>query len=847
MLSKHGVGRSAVLLITGLACILYSSTAAAQLQPGHSSSRNSPRRALLQAPAAAAGGAAAKAQFENVFAAMLGLPEGKVIRDTYLNTFGTMSDPSMRLKFQGLLTLASDRNAKATFFWPLDGGWASISKQLCMSVQQIQDTLASAPDVAVQYMNINILNGTTLMSSDFKDGANLQTMEPGFTLPLRKRVVNGATQWYFAKAAYNQDDVTLQRLDVTAGSAVIHFVDYLIFSPAQRTFWAQQAKNMKCGEGGGPVAAAKGADQPPPQQQQQSQGVNAGMIAGIAIAGAVAIAALVVLLVLLRRRPLAKRLSGAFGVASPQQQQKPGDAATRGMMPPGTPPYGGGAGSGSGDAGWQGLGSDFPDEAAAMRTPDITQETAPVAIKDPHHHAGAAAAMLGTPPLAYNSLTAPATPQSSTALARSVSNTACSEGSAASTSQSLAHSQLGEPYNRMTCYDEPGMTPVFEPNPMVPESKLAAWLRQSSSGKGLAAAVAAAAAAGGGAAAAAAKGGVEGGKGAHGGSETSSSGSSGAKEAAFAEQLRRELHPQHGNPNIIGNYTNFTREVEHSNTAVYFCDGMHNNRQFALKFYASNEDFMAEMMAYKELGGPSSKFVPVLEMSYPGSSSHPTSVLVFERGQCTLETFARQRPSYFQQIDIFHQLVSAVQHLHEHGTVHRDLKPSNVVHFPEKFAWKLIDLATVARIGQKTKVVYTREYVSPEVAQAVVGGAVSIIAEPSWDLWGIGIIMWELATGQRYFPPEWSMDGGRRMWSALCGFEPLPHELIDISTMRGVDRGVMKLVRRLLQRDPALRPTPRQLLSERLFQARGVTTTQVSQGSNISHGSAGSGHLIIQE
>ncbi|EFX60096.1 hypothetical protein DAPPUDRAFT_125524, partial [Daphnia pulex] len=153
--------------------------------------------------------------------------------------------------------------------------------------------------------------------------------------------------------------------------------------------------------------------------------------------------------------------------------------------------------------------------------------------------------------------------------------------------------------------------------------------------------------------------------------------------------------------NSCSNYTNFTREVEHSNTAVYFCDGMHNNRQFALKFYASNEDFMAEMMAYKELGdfmaemiaykelmgelfnfasafclvcmismcqhsvpvvqdascqqcfqglkvladtvtehshtvaaaaaaaaGPSSKFVPVLEMTYPGSSSYPTSVLV---------------------------------------------------------------------------------------------------------------------------------------------------------------------------------------------------------------------------
>jgi hypothetical protein len=38
---------------------------------------------------------------------MLGLPEGKVIRDTYLNTFGTMSNPDLRAKFQGMLTLAT--------------------------------------------------------------------------------------------------------------------------------------------------------------------------------------------------------------------------------------------------------------------------------------------------------------------------------------------------------------------------------------------------------------------------------------------------------------------------------------------------------------------------------------------------------------------------------------------------------------------------------------------------------------------------------------------------------------------------------------------------------------------
>jgi hypothetical protein len=98
-------------------------------------------------------------------------------------------------------------------------------------------------------------------------------------------------------------------------------------------------------------------------------------------------------------------------------------------------------------------------------------------------------------------------------------------------------------------YEDSAMTPVFEPNPTVPESKLTAWLRQSSSGVVPEAAAAGAAAAGAAAAAAAA---VSGGGGGGVGSETSSSGSSGAREAAFAEQLRRELHPQLGNPNIIG-------------------------------------------------------------------------------------------------------------------------------------------------------------------------------------------------------------------------------------------------------------------------------------------------------
>lgn len=41
-------------------------------------------------------------------------------------------------------------------------------------------------------------------------------------------------------------------------------------------------------------------------------------------------------------------------------------------------------------------------------------------------------------------------------------------------------------------------------------------------------------------------------------------------------------------------------------------------------------------------------------------------------------------------------------------------------------------------------------------------------------------------------------------------------------------------VRRLLQRDPALRPTARQLAAARLFNARGNTTTAMQQGIGMS-------------
>jgi hypothetical protein len=53
-----------------------------------------------------------------------------------------------------------DPNSLATLFLPVDSSWASVTQQLCLSVQKLQETLAAAPNIAIQYVSCNTLNGS---------------------------------------------------------------------------------------------------------------------------------------------------------------------------------------------------------------------------------------------------------------------------------------------------------------------------------------------------------------------------------------------------------------------------------------------------------------------------------------------------------------------------------------------------------------------------------------------------------------------------------------------------------------------------------------------------------------
>jgi eukaryotic-like serine/threonine-protein kinase len=87
-------------------------------------------------------------------------------------------------------------------------------------------------------------------------------------------------------------------------------------------------------------------------------------------------------------------------------------------------------------------------------------------------------------------------------------------------------------------------------------------------------------------------------------------------------------------------------------------------------------------------------------------------------------------------------LVSAIRYLHSHDLLHLDLKPSNVI--AEGGRAKLIDLSVARPPGPAHGGIGTLYYMAPEQVR---GGELG----PAADVWGIGAVLFEAATGEPAF------------------------------------------------------------------------------------------------
>lgn len=157
-------------------------------------------------------------------------------------------------------------------------------------------------------------------------------------------------------------------------------------------------------------------------------------------------------------------------------------------------------------------------------------------------------------------------------------------------------------------------------------------------------------------------------------------------------------------------------------------------------------------------------------------------------------------------------LCSAIRYLHLHGVLHLDLKPSNVI--AECGRAKLIDLSVARPPGPAHAGIGTHYYLSPEQARGDVLG-------PAADVWGIGVVLFEAATGEPAFDdPDAPDDGDDDLDYDESGSESLDEgdypqltaTARRIDELRPLPRELADLVAACLDPSPELRPSVDELM-----------------------------------
>jgi serine/threonine protein kinase len=153
-------------------------------------------------------------------------------------------------------------------------------------------------------------------------------------------------------------------------------------------------------------------------------------------------------------------------------------------------------------------------------------------------------------------------------------------------------------------------------------------------------------------------------------------------------------------------------------------------------------------------------------------------------------------------------LCSAIRYLHARGVLHLDLKPSNVI--AECGRAKLIDLSVARPPGPAHAGIGTIYYMAPEQAR---GGELG----PAADVWGIGAVLFEAATGEPAFdaPDADELDVTERSdepYASIYAYGTSePYESADGPTGSRFDESEYPQLSATARRIDELRPLPAEL------------------------------------
>lgn len=113
--------------------------------------------------------------------------------------------------------------------------------------------------------------------------------------------------------------------------------------------------------------------------------------------------------------------------------------------------------------------------------------------------------------------------------------------------------------------------------------------------------------------------------------------------------------------------------------------------------------------------------------------------------------------------------------------------------------------------GSTARLSFSLNYTAPEVVHALEAGCATVLVDASVDMWAVGVIAFELLTGEKAFPAcVWPGAQSRQpIQDAIAGRSPLPWEEGGETAKRRMVklRGMQRTVMLCLERDPSKRPS----------------------------------------